>query len=102
LSINITRSGVTAQEVTYFWKVCIVDTEGQEFVLSEAARNGGLPDDTSYPSSSLWISCLEKDIAHFYRAKKINVYRAYASTSDAIEPITNYKLLYSADINFEI
>ena len=82
---------------TYFYKYSLVDVDGQEGVLSEAARFTNVRTTSGYVGITL--SAMEKDVAQFYRVRTIRIYRAYSATEDAITPDTNYKFFLDVDVN---
>jgi len=96
ISVESIDSGGSLDAGTYFYKIAIVDVDGQEFLLSD-------PIIVQVPGSynvdlEIVVNDTLPDI--LYRGQTINIYRAYNSTSqDELEEATNYKLLDSIDIN---
>jgi len=80
---------------TYFYKISMVDEDGQEFPLSDPIRVIL----AATADIRLQITANADELDYFYRLKSINVYRAYNAAADATEEATNYKLLKTVDIN---
>jgi hypothetical protein len=85
---------------TYFYKFSIVDTDGQEYTLSDPIYAISPTGSTQH---KIRIFANDDQIAAgdstLFRVQSIKVYRAYSSTVDAEEEATNYKLLKTVDIN---
>lgn len=91
---------------TYFYKVSLVDTDGQEHTLSDpiiVIHTSGSQKATIRISAVLYDVNGSDDntdlLDYFYRIKYVNLYRAYNSTQDSETPETDYKFLYRIDIN---
>lgn len=95
LNVESINGGGSLNAGTYFYKISIVDSDGQEFTLSD-------PVIVSFAAVSdidIHIIANISQLDDYYRVKYINVYRAYNSTEEAQSPSTNYKLLKTIDIN---
>lgn len=83
---------------TFFYKCSIVDTDGQEYTLSDPAKVTQVGDNYA---NTVIISLNKAKITSgdMYRVKSINVYRASSTKVDDYLPETDYRLLESIDIN---
>lgn len=84
---------------TYFYKYSIVDTDGQEYTLSDPVTVQHTVD--SRRNNTVYV-CFNKNAitsGYAYRIKFINLYRAYSTEIDAEIPDTEYRLLKTIDIN---
>ena len=96
LNIRSTEASGSLGAGTYYYKISLVDTDGQEYTSSDPiVQTIG----ASY-NINLRIICNHTDLNDFYRVKSINVYRGYTDSGlDSATPGTEYKLLTSIDIN---
>lgn len=96
--LNTVKSGLSSSLDfgTYFYKVSVIDVNGQEFTLSDPVIVNVT---TATNLLRFDITCMSSEVPYFYRVKSFNVYRAYHSSNDKAEPATNYKLLRTVDIN---
>lgn len=90
--------GDIADTGTYFYKVAIVDSDGQEYTLSDPIV---APVTAASKKIKLRIICNEAQINDLYRVDHINIYRGFNddSSNDAQVPATDYKFLKKIDIN---
>lgn len=82
---------------TYFYKVSIVDTDDQEYTLSDHIV---LHATTGNFRGQLFFTYNDTlSLNQAYRISHFNIYRAYNTDVDAGEPGTDYKFLVKIDIN---
>jgi hypothetical protein len=81
---------------TYFYKMSIIDIEGEEYTLSDPIFVGT----SASNKNNLRLIAHTDYLNDLYRVKYINIYRAYSSISTDEEfPATDYKFLKQIDIN---
>jgi len=88
---------------TYFYKISIIDQDGQEYTLSDpihANVNAAAKKVLLRIVITGQINAVDPYI-DFYRVSHINIYRAYndEASNDAESPATDYKFLKKIDIN---
>ena len=97
IGINLLSQAAGSQVIgTYFYKLSIVDIDGQEYTLSDSIQAIHTADDRK---STLRIIAHTDYLNDLYRVQYINIYRAYSTTDDAEIPDTDYKFLKQVDIN---
>ena len=85
---------------TYFYKIAIVDQDGQEYTLSDPIVVQHTSDSQK---ATIRITAHTEvggnDVDEFFRIAYINIYRAYNTTVEAESEATDYKFLEQIDIN---
>jgi len=97
VGINLVSTAAgTLDAGTYFYKLSVVDVDGEEYTLSDPIMVIHTVDTRL---ANLCITAHTDYLNDFYRVKYINIYRAYSSTQDSEDPDTDYKFLKQIDIN---
>ena len=78
----------------YFYKISVVDDDGNEYTLSDPARVKL----TSSGKTIVMIALKDDNLQEYYRIKHFNVYRAYSSV-DSDVPSTEYAFLKKIEID---
>jgi hypothetical protein len=81
---------------TYFYKISIVDEDGQEYTLCDPVRYTRVA-----ASQGFYVNInINKDqLDYIYRVNHVNIYRAYNTTEWADKPETDYRFVETIDIN---
>ena len=95
LAYRSATGGTDLATGTYFYKVSIVDLDGQEFTLSDPI----VVIVTAAMSPIVNLVVNQSQLSEFYRVSHFNLYRAYSSVQDDIAPETDYKFLKKIEIN---
>ncbi|KKL66300.1 hypothetical protein LCGC14_2146370, partial [marine sediment metagenome] len=100
VSINFKAiaSGGSLDTGTYFYKISLIDTDGQEYVLSDH-----IVINNTAASKQIQVTVIAHTdfLNDLYRVEYINIYRAWNTDDDANVPSTDYKFLKQIDINSE-
>ena len=98
VSINFKSiaSGGSLDTGTYFYKISLIDIDGQEYTLSDP-----IVVNNTAASKQIRVTVIAHTdfLNDLYRVEYINIYRAWATGDDAEFPSTDYKFLKQIDIN---